>query len=167
MRRWHVVHTHANAEWKALANLRRQGFEAYLPRYRKIRRHARKTETVAAPLFPRYLFLRLDTGKDRWRAVLSTFGVATLICRDGTPAPVPDGVIEGIMEREDPDAFVDMTRQADLKPGDAVRVMSGTFADHAARFLALAAHDRVVLLLDILGRSLRIEVPRESVTAAA
>lgn len=167
MRCWHVVHTHANAEWKALANLRRQGFEAYLPRYRKFRRHARKTEVVAAPLFPRYLFLRLDAGKERWRSVLSTFGVAALICRDGAPAPIPDGIVEGIQAREDADAFIDLTRQAELKPGDAVRVMSGTFADHAARFLGLAARERVVLLLDILGRSLRIEVPRESVTASA
>ena len=167
MRRWHVIHTHANAEWKALANLRRQGFEAYLPRYRKVRRHARKTDTVAAALFPRYLFVRLDTAKERWRAMLSTFGVATLICRDGVPAPVPEGIVEAIKAREDADAFVDLTRQADLRPGDAVRVVTGTFADHAARFLGLAAHERVVLLLDILGRSLRIEVPRESVTAAA
>ena len=167
MRRWHVIHTRANAEWKALANLRRQGFEAYLPRYRKLRRHARKTELVGAPLFPRYLFLRLDAAKERWRAVLSTFGVASLVCRDGAPVPVPDGVVEAIMAREDSQAFVDLTRQADFKTDDAVQVISGPFADHLARFQGLSASERVILLLDILGRKLRVEVPSESVTAAA
>jgi len=167
MRRWHVVHTHANAEWKALANLRRQGFEAYLPRYRKIRRHARRTETVAAALFPRYLFLRLDAAKERWRAVLSTFGVAGLICRDGVPAPVPEGIVEAIMAREDSQAFVDLTRQAEFKPGDAVQVLAGPFADHVAQFQGPSAAERVVLLLEILGRTLRVEVSREFVTAAA
>ena len=167
MRRWHVIHTHVNAEWKALANLRRQGFEAYLPRYRKIRHHARKTDAVAAPLFPRYLFLRLDAAKERWRAVLSTFGVATLICRDGMPAPVPEGIVEAIMAREDSQAFVDLTRQAAFKPGDAVQVVAGPFADQVAQFQGLSASERVILLFDILGRKLRIEVPRETVTAAA
>lgn len=167
MRRWHVVHTHANSEWKALTNLRRQGFEAYLPRYRKMRRHARKSEIVAAPLFPRYLFLRLDAAKERWRAALSTFGVSSLICRDGLPAPVPEGVVEAIMAREDAQEFVDLTRQVDFKPGDKVQVMSGPFADCVAQFQGLSASERITLLLDILGRKLRIEVARESVTAIA
>ena len=167
MRRWHVVHTHANAEWKALMNLRRQGFEAYLPRYRKMRRHARKSEVVAAALFPRYLFLRLDAAKECWRAVLSTFGVSALICRDGLPAPVPEGVVEAIMARENEDEFVDLTRQAEFKPGDRVQVIAGAFADCVAQFQGLSASERVILLLDILGRKLRIEVPSESVTAIA
>ena len=57
---WYVVHTHPRAEAKALLNLDRQGFSCYLPRYLKRRRHARRLETVAAPLFPRYLFVALD-----------------------------------------------------------------------------------------------------------
>lgn len=166
MRHWHVVQTQPNAEARALANLRRQGYEAYLPRFRKWRRHARKAQVVAAPLFPRYLFVRLDAARERWRAVLSTFGVSTLICRGGMPAPVPEGIVEAIMAREDSQEFVDLTRQAAFKPGDAVRVVAGPFADCIAQFQGLSASERVVLLLDILGRKLRIEVGRDSVTAA-
>ena len=32
----------------------------YLPRYLKRRRHARRVDIVAAPLFPRYLFVAID-----------------------------------------------------------------------------------------------------------
>ena len=43
---WYVVYTRPNAEMKALAHLACQGYEAYLPRYRKWRRHARRRELV-------------------------------------------------------------------------------------------------------------------------
>jgi len=58
--RWYVVQTHSQAEAKACGHLQRQGFEIYLPKYLKRRRHARRTETVIAPLFPRYLFVAVD-----------------------------------------------------------------------------------------------------------
>jgi transcriptional antiterminator RfaH len=76
---WYVVHTHPRAEAKALLNLDRQGFSCYLPRYLKRRRHARRLETVAAPLFPRYLFVALDLACQRWWSIRSTFGVADLV----------------------------------------------------------------------------------------
>ena len=70
MRLWYVVHTQPQGEARAKANLERQGYEVYLPRCRKWRRHARRADIVAAPLFPRYLFLRLDISCERWRPVL-------------------------------------------------------------------------------------------------
>ena len=50
---WYAVYTQPHAETKAAWHLNRQGFEIYVPRYLKRRRHARKIETVAVPLFPR------------------------------------------------------------------------------------------------------------------
>ena len=85
---WYVVHTHPRAEAKALLNLDRQGFTCYLPRYLKRRRHARRVETVAAALFPRYLFVDLDLATQQWWPIRSTFGVADLVFNGGQPAPV-------------------------------------------------------------------------------
>ena len=70
-RDWYVVHTQPHAEDKAIFNLRRQGFETYLPKYLRTRRHARRTEQVARPLFPRYLFVALDLAVQPWRAIQS------------------------------------------------------------------------------------------------
>ena len=67
MKHWHVVNTRARKEQDALINLCRQGFEAYLPKYRKRRSHARRVEWVPSPLFPRYLFVCLDLEIDQWR----------------------------------------------------------------------------------------------------
>ncbi len=60
MKRWYVVHTHTRGERLAMVNLRRQGLDTYLPQYLKRRRHARRTEWIPAPLFPRYLFVAMD-----------------------------------------------------------------------------------------------------------
>ncbi len=86
---WYVVHTHVHSEAKAAAHLARQGYLAYLPRYLKKRRHARRTDTVAAPLFPRYLFVAFNPQACRWRSIQSTVGVAHLVCNGDEPATVP------------------------------------------------------------------------------
>ena len=77
--RWYVVQTQVNGEAKAAENLRRQGYEAYLPRYLKRRRHARKVDFTAKPLFPRYMFVAIDMATQRWRSIQSTFGVSRLV----------------------------------------------------------------------------------------
>src|SRR5437764_15377381 len=104
--RWFVAHTHPHAEGKATAHLNRQGFEIYFPRYPKSRRHARRTETVAAPLFPRYVFVAIDMEAQRWRSVQSTIGVACVVCRGDNPAEVPNAVIDGLKSEQDAQGFV-------------------------------------------------------------
>ena len=91
--RWYVVHTQPNNEGRAEANLRHQGFATYVPRYLRSRRHARRTETVARPLFPRYLFVSFDIARDRWRAIYSTIGVRALIAVGEEPMAVPEDVV--------------------------------------------------------------------------
>jgi len=104
--RWFVAHTHPHAEAKATTHLNRQGFEIYFPRYLKRRRHARRIETVAAPLFPRYLFVAIDLNVQRWRSIYSTVGVSRLVCNGDDPTAVPDGIVEALKQREDPNGFI-------------------------------------------------------------
>ena len=86
--KWFVVQTQVNAEAKAARNLLQQGFDIYLPRYLKRRSHARKIERIAAPLFPRYMFVRIDIAAQRWRSIQSTFGVSHLLFNGDEPAAV-------------------------------------------------------------------------------
>src|SRR3984885_15659307 len=101
--RWYVVQTHPHAETKASEHLRRQGFAIYLPRYLKQRRHARRVERIAAPLFPRYIFVSVDLATQRWLSIDSTIGVTKLIRNGNVPAAVPQPVIDALKCREDAD----------------------------------------------------------------
>ena len=78
--RWYVAHTQPGSEAKASWHLRNQDFAVYLPRSLKRRRHARRLDWVAAPLFPRYLFIGMELATARWRAIRSTIGIAGLVC---------------------------------------------------------------------------------------
>jgi transcriptional antiterminator RfaH len=164
--RWYVVQTHGHAEPKALTHLARQGFTAYLPRYLKRRRHARRIETVAAPLFPRYLFVTVDIMCQRWRSIHSTIGVARLVCNGDDPVPVADDVIETLRAREDEQGFVTLRQRPRFAVGEKVRVLDGVFADCLGLFDGMKDSDRVAVLLDLLGRKVRLVLDEFSVAAA-
>jgi transcriptional antiterminator RfaH len=154
--RWHVVQTQVNSEAKAAQNLQRQGYDVYLPRYLKRRRHARKVDLVARPFFPRYIFVEINIATQRWRPIQSTFGVSRLVCNGDEPAAVPRGVVGALKAREDDKGFVRMNAGPAFAPGDRVRVLAGAFMDCAGLFNGLADQDRVSILLEMLGRKVRV-----------
>jgi transcriptional antiterminator RfaH len=166
MNSWFVVRTQPHGEFKAFANILRQGFGAYLPRYLKRRRHARKTDIVQSPLFPGYLFVEMDVERARWRALNSTIGVSELICQNGMPATLPEEVIDDIRGREDEKGFVILGRQSELRPGDRVRITDGAMAERIGIFQAPSDEHRVFLLLDLLGRTVRVRLPLTALVPA-
>jgi transcriptional antiterminator RfaH len=164
--RWFAVYTQVNGEAKAAQNLLRQGFCIYLPRYLKRRCHARKVDFVAKPLFPRYMFVAIDMATQRWRAVQSTQGVSRLVCNGDEPAAVPSRLLGALKLREDDRGFVRVEAKPALAPGDRVRVLAGAFVDTAALFDGMGDHDRVAILLDMLGRKVRVHLDVDLVAAA-
>ena len=165
-RRWYVVHTKPNEEARAGYHLARQRFGVYLPRYSKMRRHARKTERVVRPLFPRYLFIALDLARDRWVSIQSTFGVVGLVMSGEQPAPLPTEAVEAIRAREDADGHVALGLAPGLGIGSKIRLLDGIFADHSGVVDRIADERRVAVLVQLLGRQVRVFVAAESVTAA-
>src|SRR6185437_12457184 len=95
----------------------------------KQRRHARRVDTIAVPLFPSYLFVAVDMSTQRWLSIQSTIGVARLV-RDGDrPAPVPQQVIETLRGLEDDNGLIRLQRAPRFAPGDKVRVVGGAFSE--------------------------------------
>jgi transcriptional antiterminator RfaH len=164
--RWYVVQTHVHAESKAATHLVRQGYSVYLPRYLKRRRHARRVEMVAAPLFPRYLFVTIDRMTQRWRSILSTVGVTHLVRHGDEPAAVPLGVVDALRGREDERGLIQLDLRPSFAPGAKIRVVEGVFSDCLGLFEGMADRERVAILLDLLGRKVRVVLDGESVAAA-
>jgi transcriptional antiterminator RfaH len=164
IRRWYVVNTKRHQEARAELNLRRQGFRVWLPRFRKACRRARKLDTVIVPLFPSYMFVRLDSEAERWRSINSTLGVVRLLCNGDIPQAVPDGLIDDIMQRCDANGLVEPSPRR-FAVGQALRVVAGPFADLQGICEGMSGRDRVILLLSILGREVRATVPSIGVAA--
>ncbi len=163
---WYAVHTRPQAEAKALDNLLRQGYAAYLPRYRTEIRHARRRQIVLRPLFPRYLFAGLDRNDARWRPILSTVGVSDLVRAGSEPAPVAPEVIAALREQEEAGLLDRLARHRSLRLGELVRITTGAFQDMVGRLAELRDEDRVVVLLEVLGRSVRTQLEMVAVETA-
>jgi transcriptional antiterminator RfaH len=160
--RWYCAYTKPRAELWARTNLWERGFEVYLPQYLKRRRHARRTDYVAAPLFPRYLFVAANLDAGVSRGITYAPGVSNLIAFGGDPAPVPDAIIAELRAHEDDDGMMDIDRGRGIvsryQLGDKVRISEGPMADSVGIFYARSANQRVFILLDLLGRQVQVKV---------
>jgi len=163
MSEWYIVRTQTRAEERAVRHLNNQGFDAYLPRYSKQIRHARKTQTALRPLFPGYVFVYIDTEHQRWRAINGTVGVIELVQFGDGPKPIRAEIVDAIRAREDSKGVVSLAPES-LKKGDSVRVREGAFADSVALLEEVSDQKRVFLLLDLMGREVRVSMPTENLT---
>lgn len=163
---WFVVYTLPTKETFAKQHLEEQGYDVYLPMFKKMRRHARRVDEVLQPLFPRYLFVSLDLKFDSWRAVNGTRGVSYLLLNDGRPLGISTSVIEELQAREDENGLVHITCLETFTKGEKLWIVDGTFKDQVAVFQMIDDKKRVQLLLNFLGRDTKISLPVYTVEAA-
>ena len=137
------------------------GYEIYQPLLREQRRsHGRKI-TVTPPLFPGYLFVWVVRG---WWDARWSPGVVRLIMDGLLPAHVPEAVISEIKSRER-GGFVVLPKVHGLKPGMRVKVLQGLLQDQIGLLAALRPHERVLVLLQLLGGQQRVELARNAIEA--
>src|ERR1700687_140413 len=163
--RWFLVHSLPKSERRAELHLGAQGFRTHLPTIQKTIRHARQLRTVRATLFPRYLFLILDLGRDRWLSVRSTVGVSSLFTCENRPVPVPEGVVEALIERTD-EANLTLFNSG-LTTGQSVRILSGPFADFVGTLERLDDGGRGRVVLDMMGTAVPVALRRSAICPAA
>ena len=160
--RWYVAQLKPNSFARAEANLKKQGFETFMPLRRKAVSHARQMREVLRPVFPGYIFTRFGAARSDWRKINSTFGVSKLISFEaGKPAPVPDALMAGLRARCN--AGQVLQPLDDLQAGEQVRMLSGAFADFVGEVETFVANDGVRLLFDFMGQATKLDVPRADV----
>jgi transcriptional antiterminator RfaH len=148
---WIVVNTHAHKERLAIENLTHQDYISYCPMIRAQIRHARKTTEVRRPLFPGYLFVALDPARERWRPILSTFGVRSVVRNGDIPSRLDGRFITSLRAREIDGAIVRPTNPYSV--GQTVKIAGGAFDGLAAEIIAMDERDRIIVLLDFLNRA--------------
>jgi len=159
---WIVVNTQPHKERVAIENLRRQCYPTYCPVIRTRIRHARKTRDVLRPLFPSYIFV--DISGRRWRPIWSTLGVRSIIRNGDEPAMLDPRIIEGLRLREIDGAIVRPPNPYQV--GQDVRLAGGPLDGLVAKIIVLDERDRVVVLLDLLSRSVKAHVTVEQLRAS-
>jgi transcriptional antiterminator RfaH len=121
---WYLIYTKPRQEEVALTNLTRQGFGAYLPRLRQSRKRRGKRVLVVEPLFPRYLFIHLDSHTDNWIPIRSTLGVMSLVRFGTEPARVPDDLVAHLKSQQGAEGLHEWA-EPKFAVGDRARVAEG------------------------------------------
>jgi transcriptional antiterminator RfaH len=154
MSHWYLIHTKIRQEWHALQNLERQGFECYLPCVQAEKLQCGALTVVDEPLFPRYLFIRLGSGLEgqNWAPIRSTTGVSRLVSFGNVPAKVDDELVDAI--RSQISGPGGLRRQ--FEPGQKVVITQGPFAGLEAIYQLSDGESRVMVLLNILSKTVKM-----------
>lgn len=161
---WAVVNTHPHKELYAIENLKRQSLDVYCPMMKQRIKHARRVTEALRPLFPSYLFVKVDPSRRRWKPILSTFGVRTLVCCGEQPSLLDDGFINALRAREDEGVIVPPSHKFHL--GQQVRIDEGPFEGVVARIIEMSEKDRLVVLVSLLQKDVKMNMHSGEVTAA-
>jgi transcription elongation factor/antiterminator RfaH len=157
--RWYAIRTKVNREKDVEKRLQNLGLEVFLPWMRARRRIGSRFHWVLAPLFPGYIFCRLDM-EVSGKAARYSPGVRDFLTFGSRVAEVGEVIIEALRERC-PGGVAEIDPVA-AKPGDVVRINEGPFAGFEAIFeQKLKGSERVAVLLEILGRETRLVLPSE------
>lgn len=164
---WCVAHTQPLKEIMARQHLLDQGYAVYMPRFKKIVRHARKVEEKLVPLFLLYIFIGMDFDVAGWRSVNGMLGVSHLLMsNDLNPAKVPTRIIDDLRAQEIGDNISPVVSLVNFVKGEKVRIVDGAFKDQTAIFESMDDKSRDQLLLTFMGREMKMTPPTYAVEAA-
>jgi transcription antitermination factor NusG len=151
---WYAVYTCAKHEKRVAAELQARDVEHFLPLYSSMRRWKDRRVQLELPLFPGYVFVRLEL-RDRLR-VLQIPSVSRLVGFNGQAAALPDEEMEILRSRlcqilrAKPHPF--------LTVGRHVRITGGPFAGLEGVLRRKRNSLRVVVSLSLIQRSMVVDV---------
>ena len=154
---WAVVRSKPRQERRANDNLQAQGYKTLLPFQKTTVCRSRQLVERRTHLFPGYLFVELS--ENYYRSILSTFGVSQLITGEGgQPKKIDYKIIAEISKNCDESGLY--SHADSLSTGDEVRLTRGPFVSALAQVQSVQSKDRLWVLLDLLGQSVRVSVRR-------
>ncbi|WP_106420296.1 transcription/translation regulatory transformer protein RfaH [Salinicola tamaricis] len=159
--RWYVIQCKGGESFRASEHLDNQGYEVFHPVLEVQKRRRGKLVWVAEPLFPHYLFIRLDRLASNWRPIRSTRGVLRLVGFGHEPVAVQDALIETLRDRVAADTSRERANVY-YRRGDLVEITDGPFRALQAIFDAQKGEERAIVLLNLLQQTQRLELPVEA-----
>ena len=128
---WYLVQFKPNSHRVAELNLKRQGFETFIPFQEVSKRRFSRFVSSITPLFPGYMFVSFNPKEALWVKIRSTIGVLRLFMVGDRPKDVPSYIIHGLMLNCDQSGK--MLAAKPFGKGDDVRIVRGPFAKFLAK----------------------------------
>lgn len=156
--RWYAIQCKGGESFRAAEHLGNQGYEVFHPVLEVQKKRRGRLEWIAEPLFPYYLFIRLDRLASNWRPIRSTRGVLKLVSFGNEPLAVDDALIELLLDNAS--IRPEETRaNRYFRAGESVEITEGPFRDLQAVFESQRGEERAIVLLNMLHKQQRLEMP--------
>ena len=155
---WYAVWLRSHSEQLVNRQLVAKGFETFLPQTPTSSHRHEAAPVNWTPMFPGYVFVRDAFDKRRYLDLLTVPGVVRVL-EDGWArlTPLPEREIEALRQIEA--ARMPVFPCAHLARGVRVRVFDGPLAGVEGFFDdGMAAKGRLVVPMDLLGRSIAIAI---------
>jgi transcription antitermination factor NusG len=156
---WYALQVHQRTEKLTAQLLDQKGYGLFLPTYVLKRRWSDRVKIFDRPLFPGYLFCKLDP---RVRLpLLTTPGVVSVVGAGNQPIPIPDGEIDAVRRIVNSAAAVEPWPY--LKSGERVTISDGPLRGVEGILASVKSCCRVIVSINLLQRSVAVEVDRQAV----
>lgn len=161
---WYLLYSKPKQEEVARFNLEQQGFEAYVPLYKKYKKTEHGAVAVYEPMFPRYLFFRPTSARRGLNTVRHTRGVTSLVRFGFEPAQVADPLVQRIRQCEQERNEATLQQISAIRVGQPVQLKHTALGDIQGLVQSVSSK-RVAVLLEILGRPALVQVEHFQVEA--
>lgn len=153
---WFAILARTGREKTANLLLENSGYECFLPMSKSTRRWSDRTKVIELPLFPGYLFCRMNPHNRL--TVLMTPGVIQIVGVGKTPIPVEEEEIEAIQRVQK--SGLSAMPWPYLQIGNVAQILEGPLRGLAGIIVKIKSGMKLVLSVSLLQRSVAIEVER-------
>jgi transcription antitermination factor NusG len=158
--RWFALRVQSRCEKVVAAIARNKGFEEFLPLQQGRRRWSDRLKAIDLPMFPGYLFCRLDP--QRRLPLLTIPGVLHFVGIGKNPIPIEDGEIEAIQAAVGSGILTEPWPF--LEVGQRVRLEDGPLTGLEGILVETPKRRRVVVSVTLLKRSVAVAIERHWAT---
>jgi len=159
---WYAGYTASRHEKRVAEHFAQRGVEHFLPLYETIHRWNNGRHRVKLPLFPGYIFVRIAL-RDRLR-VIEVPGFVRLVGFSSLPCPLPEIEINKMMEALSTGVLAEPYPY--LTEGTRVEISGGPLQGMTGVLLRCQNKHRVVISVDLIMRSMVVEVEAGDVVPA-
>jgi transcriptional antiterminator RfaH len=161
-RQWYTVYSKPQKEEFAESQLRTKGLEVFLPKL--LLPNSGKKRKRIVPLFPNYLFTRININSAEYGYIIWSPGVKRIVSFNGIPAPIDSDIVDYLMKQTNTEGLI--PARSNLRVGQEVRIDGGPFDGLTGVIQEPPnAKGRIKVLLRLLNRPTKAEIPVQLVNS--
>jgi len=164
-RDWYAFRVRPRHEKLVSMSLRGKGYEEFLPLTKSKRKWADRSPIIEMPLFPGYIFC--DTERTEIGKIRCTRGILDVIRAGSMPLPANRAEIEGLRKATKAELELESLPYIDPSTAGRLRIISGPLSGLDGILVQVRGKERLILSVDLLCRSVLVEVPLSSVACVS